>query len=95
MEFCQVLASQGKSFSMNIGDTFSFSLDTKEKTPAPKARKVSPSTQKRNDLRRQKYLASKIKIHGEALEIPTDIPVPNKHSAICDICGHTTQHSVI
>ena len=77
MEFCQALASQEKafSFSLKIGDTFSFSLDTKEKAPAPQARKVSPSTQKRNYLRRQKFLASKAKPQNEALEEPADISV--------------------
>ena len=75
MEFCQVLASQEKAFSFSIknGNTFSFSLDTKEKAPAPQARKVSPSTQKRNNLRRQKFLASKAKLQDEALEEPADI----------------------
>ena len=75
MEFCQALASQEKvfSFSIKIGNTFSFSLDTKEKAPAPQARKVSPSTQKRNNLRRQKFLASKAKLQDEALEEPADI----------------------
>ena len=92
MEFCQALSSQGKafSFSMKIGDSFSFSLDTKEKAPAPQARKVSPSTQMRNDLRRQKYLASKTKIQNEALEAAADIPVSKKCSVTCDICGHKT-----
>ena len=90
MEFCQALASKGKafSFSMKIGD--SFSLDTKEKAAAPQARKVSPSTQMRNDFRRQKYLASKTKTRNEALEAQADIPVSKKYSVTCDICVHKT-----
>ena len=75
MEFCQALASQEKvfSFSIKIGNTFSFSLDTKEKAPAPQARKVSPSRQKRNNMRRQQFLASKAKLQDEALEESADI----------------------
>ena len=75
MEFCQALASQEKAsfFSLKIG--ISFSLDTKGKAPAPQARKLSPSTQKRNYLRRQKFLASKAKLQYEALEEPTNISV--------------------
>ena len=65
MAFCQTLASQGKAFafSLKIGETFLFSLDTKENTSSPvlsqKVRKTSPSTKKWNALRRQKFLASK------------------------------------
>ena len=75
MEFCQALASQEKafSFSLKIDDTFSFSPDTKEKAPAPQARKVSPSRQKRNNMRRQQFLASKAKLQDEALEESADI----------------------
>ena len=71
------LASQEKafSFSLKIGNTFSFSLDTKGKAPAPQARKLSPSTQKRNYLRRQKFLASKAKLQYEALKEPTNTSV--------------------
>ena len=57
------------------GNTFSFSLDTKGKAPAPQARKLSPSTQKRNYLRRQKFLASKSKLQDDASEEPADISV--------------------
>ena len=36
MEFCQALATQGKTFhfSLNMGTTFSFSLDTRSKALA-------------------------------------------------------------
>ena len=93
MEFSQALASQEKafSFSIKIGDTFSFSLDTKEKALAPQARKVSPSTQKRNNLRRQRFVASKTKLQDEALKEPANISVPVKCPVTCDICGHTTK----
>ena len=77
MEFCQALASQEKalSFSIKIGNNFSFSLDTKEKAPATQARKVSPSTQKRNSLRRQQFFAFKAKLQDEAFKQPADISV--------------------
>ena len=81
MAFCQTLASQGKAFTftLKIGEAFSFFLDTKENIPdhgpVQKARKVSPSTLKRNALRRQKLLASKNEPSGEkeAMEIPAEI----------------------
>ena len=77
MEFCHALASQEKvfSFSIKIGNTFSFSLDTKEKAQAPQARKVSPSTQKRNSLRRQKFLASEATLQDERMEKTANISV--------------------
>jgi hypothetical protein len=38
LAFCQALASQGKAFSLSltVGNTFSFSLDNREKTPPTK-----------------------------------------------------------
>ena len=95
MAFCQTLASQGKAFHfvLKIGEAFSFSLDPKEKVLAQKARKVSPSTKKRNYLRRQKFLSSKSKPseEKEALEVPATDSVAKKPSVSCDECGHTTQ----
>ena len=78
---------------LKISYTFSFSLDTKEKVLAKKARKVSPSTKNRNDLRRQKFLASKSKPSEdkEALEVPATDSVAEKPEVSCDECGHTTQ----
>ena len=61
MAIWHTLASQGKAvnFLLQISGAFSFSFDSKQKVLAQKARKVSPSTKKWNDLRRQKFLASK------------------------------------
>ena len=64
LALCQTLASQGRGvhFSLTIGSSFAFSLDTKDvvKVTAPKARKKpSPSTQRRNLRRRNEFLASK------------------------------------
>ena len=99
MAFCQTLASQGKAFSfpLKIGESFSFSLDTKESisahVPVPKTRKLSPSTMKRNALRRQKFLESKNKASAniEAVATPADKSVVEKPLVSCEECGHTTQ----
>ena len=99
MAFCQTLASQGKAFKLElkIGETFSFSLDTKKEISSPipvqKARKVSPSTMKRNALRRQKFLASKNKASAEkvATENPAENSVIQKPSVSCEECSHTIQ----
>ena len=58
MDFCHALASQGKDFrfSLTIGPTFTFSLDTKEgKKTMPARSKKSPSALKRNAKRRQVF----------------------------------------
>ena len=78
LNFCRTLASQGRSvsFSLKVGSSFAFSLDTKdsENIPASKARKkLSPSTQKRNARRRQEFFASKV--------VSTSIDKKSKHDA--------------
>ena len=64
MAFCQALASKGQtfSFSLNVGPSFTFSLDTRGNgsTTLSKKRKT-PSTQRRNSRRRAEFLAKK---HG-------------------------------
>ena len=59
----QSLASQGMAFnfSLAIGSTFSFSLDTrsKEALPSKAKKKASPSTLKRNMRRREEFLKKK------------------------------------
>ena len=91
MAFCQSLASQGKAlhFSLKIGDTFSFSLDTSETENIPvKVKKVSPSTQKRNDLRRQKFIASKVRALEEKEALENEAPTSK---VTCEVCGHKTK----
>merc|ERR1712016_581874 len=72
MAFCQALASKGQtfSFSLNVGPSFTFSLDTRGNgsTTLSKKRKT-PSTQRRNARRRAEFLAKK---HG---------PPPEKESS--------------
>ena len=61
MDFCQALASQGQvfNFSLSVGPTFSFSLDTtRSKAPWTK-KKPSPSTLRRNARRREEFNAKK------------------------------------
>ena len=71
LELCQLLASQGQGFSMavNVGSTFSFSLDSRKKNASmeshavqPKIvekKKLTPSQKRRNLLRREKFLKKK------------------------------------
>ena len=62
MDFCHTLASHGKDFqfSLTIGTTFTFSLDTREgKKTMPARSKKSPSVLKRNAKRRQEFMMKK------------------------------------
>ena len=64
LAFCQALASQGQafSFSLTIGSSFTFSLDTRGKepvTPEVTRKRPSPSTLRRNARRRQEFLKKK------------------------------------
>ena len=62
LDFCQALTSQGVAFnfSLAIGSTFSFSLDSREGKETMSARsKKSPSALKRNAKRRQEFLMKK------------------------------------
>ena len=75
LELCQLLASQGQGFSMavNVGSTFSFSLDSRKKNASmeshavqPKIvekKKLTPSQKRRNLLRREKFLKKKFEDH--------------------------------
>ena len=74
LALCQTLANQGKSFSfcLKVGNNFSFSLDSTEKTQAPQPRKrTSPSTLRRNERRRLAFIAKK-KSPGSAAEKAAD-----------------------
>ena len=63
LALCQALASQGQefTFSVNIGSSFSFSLDSRGKVPEvkPLGKRSSPSTKRRNARRRQAFLKKK------------------------------------
>ena len=86
MDFCHALASQGKSFkfSITIGSTFTFSLDTREgKDTLPARTKKSPSTLRRNAKRRQEFLIKK------SISVPADSsqePSAENSQFKCDHC---------
>ena len=86
-----------------MGSSFSFSLDTKEKTTTTtvvvKKKKISPSTKRRNARKRQEFLAAKetlssVNVEGEIEPqlVPT---VEDNTSTIkkvtCDQCSHRTK----
>ena len=64
MAFCQALASKGQTFTftLNVGPSFLFSLDTKGDYPSTKwnVKKKSPSTLRRNARRRAEFLNKKL-----------------------------------
>ena len=61
LEFCQTLVTKGSafSFSLKIGSSYTFSLESRKMDVPKQRKKASPSTQRRNALRRQKFLESK------------------------------------
>ena len=62
MAFCQALASKGQifSFTLKLGSSFAFSLDTRGNgTSSLTKKRKSPSTQRRNARRRAEFLAKK------------------------------------
>ena len=63
LEFCQTLADKSLtfSFSLTIGSSFSFSVDTRGKEVlAPKRKKKTPSTLRRDARRREELLKKKL-----------------------------------
>ena len=85
MDFCQALASQGQviNFSLAIGSTFSFSLDTRSKVPGIK-KKASPSTLRRNAKRREEF--NQRKQQSPSARIPTESDVASSKAPKCDHC---------
>ena len=62
LEFCQTLADKSLtfSFSLTIGSSFSFSVDTRGKEAlAPKRKKKTPSTLRRDARRREELMKKK------------------------------------
>ena len=62
MAFCQALASKGQifSFTLKVGSSFAFSLDTRGNgTSSLTKKRKSPSTRRRNARRRAEFLAKK------------------------------------
>ena len=77
MDFCHALTSQKKSFtfSLILGSSFTFSLDTKEDlSPASKAvRRKSPSAKRRNERRRAEFLVRRSETQGTEIQVAADI----------------------
>ena len=90
MAFCQALASQGQAFnfSLAIGPTFSFSLDTRSKElEGPVAKKgASPSTQRRNAKRRKEFFNKKQQ--SLSARIPPEDDAAALKSPKCDQCDY-------
>ena len=89
MEFCQALASQGQTFhfSLAMGPTFSFSLDTRRKEVMSSGfKKLSPSTQRRNTKRREEFLIKK-------KQTPSTVDSPVEKAVVsdfpCDQCDYS------
>ena len=88
LEFCQALANQGQvfNFSVAIGPTFTFSLDTRSKAvvnQVVKKKKPSPSTLRRNAKRRELYLAKK-----RQKSVPPTSSDPTAVEPKCDQCDY-------
>ena len=89
LDFCQTLSSRGSAFkfSLTMGSTFSFSLDTNVLTSdiqvkyVPK-KKPSPSTIRRNARRREAFLNKKRSPAPSSLarplQHPPKVPTPEK-----------------
>ena len=84
LEFCQMLAGKSLSFSfsLNVGNNFSFSVETRGAgalSPQKKKKKPTPSTLRRNARRREEFLRKKFaptagKAEQEVSEEETDSP---------------------
>ena len=93
LDICQALTSQGKifNFSLSIGPTFSFSFDSRDKTldtrvGPTKRKKQSPSTLRRNAMRKEDYL-NKRKQPLSAVKSTAETAPPSRLS--CDQCDYT------
>ena len=90
MDFCQALASQGQTFhfSLNMGPSFSFSLDTRGKamTGLVSKKKESPSTQRRNARRREEFLSKKRQTPST---VDSTVEKAAVSSFLCDQCDYT------
>ena len=93
LDICQALTSQGKifNFSLSIGPMFSFSFDSRDKTldtrvGPTKKKKQSPSTRRRNAMRKEDYL-NKRKQPLSAVKSTAETAPPSRFS--CDQCDYT------
>ena len=89
LEFCQALASMGQTitFSVTLGSTFAFNLDTSVKATSSdmkitKKKKPSPSTLRRNIQRKREFLKQKSEISND-MEA-TSLPEPTFQCEHCE-----------
>ena len=89
LDFCQALSSQGVAFnfSLSVGSTFSFSLDTRGKAPLSPGtkKKSSPSTLRRNARRRKEFLEKK---RNPAAANPSEEPAVDSLAPTCNQCEY-------
>ena len=89
LDLCQALCNQGQAFnfSVTIGKDFTFSMDTRSKEVSPVTvvkKKASPSTMRRNALRRQEFLKKKRSPSSKnSCEVETVSDAPS-----CDQCDY-------
>ena len=100
LDYCQTLATKGLafSFSLKIGSTYTFSLESRKMdVPKQTRKKPSPSTQRRNALRRQKFLESKeaenvSKSHSDVeteVAVASSAATENFNCDACDFIGES------
>ena len=88
---CTALAGQGKAFkfSLTIGSSFTFSLDSREgKEVLPTRKRKSPSTLRRNAKRREDFLKKKSTSESASatgLE-SSQMPIMQRQGFQCDDC---------
>ena len=85
LDFCQMLAGKSLSFSfsLTLGTSFSFSVDTMgkgDKVPQKKKKKPTPSTQRRNARRREEFLKKKVNASTEKKLSSPGEPVSGKEA---------------
>ena len=107
LAFSKTLVSHGKpvSFSLKIGSCLEFSLDTRDEVKVPAFKVRKPSTMRRNQRRKNEFLASKKGLfttektpnHEKTLDDPVletknvDNNSGEKTAVACDECGHSTK----
>ena len=99
LDFCQMLAGKSLSFSfsLTLGTSFSFSVDTMGKgdmVPQKKKKKPTPSTQRRNARRREEFLKKKVNASTEKkLSSPGEPGHPLVACILCSVFTHYTVYS--
>ena len=93
LDFCQTLASKSQTFSftLTLGDSFSFSLDTSGKVALvskAKKKKKTPSTLRRNARRRAEFLKKKLE------DSTGDISSHSEHVSVEEAVGKQAEKVV-